>query len=246
MWMHRWPDLSGLPCCKCAELCPDSCPCSEFKLASSRTGVRFSDQISLASWLRLSVSQKVLYRDYTVIRFVLVSAKFDTCTVVTVNETLVEAKMCTFTLEFMHFIFNKCLIYTHDCVSALFSTSWDETDYCTVGDKGTVTLQWIYSRKSRPFTITHNDDISLFHNNRSRTRSVHIHDDCHPSLLRFSEIFRNSSIDRTAHEKKRKQQCDVENIQSKIMFKKGLGKFNGSNIFFLSFAEPIYIHFSHV
>jgi hypothetical protein len=44
---------------------------------------------------------------YTVIRFVLVSAKFDSCTVVSVNGTLVEAKMCTFTLESTHFIFNE-------------------------------------------------------------------------------------------------------------------------------------------
>ncbi len=41
-------------------------------------------------------------------------AKFGTCTVVSVNETLVEAKICTFTLETPHFIFNKCPIYTHD------------------------------------------------------------------------------------------------------------------------------------
>ncbi len=36
---------------------------------------------------------------YTVIRFVSISAKFGTCTVVSANGTLVEAKMCTFTLE---------------------------------------------------------------------------------------------------------------------------------------------------
>ncbi len=35
----------------------------------------------------------------------LVSAKFGTCTVVSVNETLVEAKICTFTLESTYFIF---------------------------------------------------------------------------------------------------------------------------------------------
>ncbi len=37
-----------------------------------------------------------------------------TCTVVSVNEALVEAKMCTFTLEPTNFIFTKCPIYTHD------------------------------------------------------------------------------------------------------------------------------------
>ncbi len=37
--------------------------------------------------------------------------------------TLVEAKMCTFTLESTHFIFNIYIfIYTHDSASAKFST----------------------------------------------------------------------------------------------------------------------------
>jgi hypothetical protein len=44
----------------------------------------------------------------TVIRFVCFRAKFGTCTVVRVNWTLVESKMCTFTLESTHFIFNMC------------------------------------------------------------------------------------------------------------------------------------------
>ncbi len=46
----------------------------------------------------------------TVIHFVRVSAEFGTCTVVSVNGTLAEAQLCTFTLECMHFIFNKCSI----------------------------------------------------------------------------------------------------------------------------------------
>ncbi len=46
-----------------------------------------------------------------------------------VNETLVEAKMCKFTLDSTHFIFNKCPIYTHDGASAKFSTNSHETDY---------------------------------------------------------------------------------------------------------------------
>jgi hypothetical protein len=66
---------------------------------------------------------------HTVIRFVWVSAKFGTCTVVSVNGTLVEAKMWTFTLESTHFIFNKCPIYTHDGASSKFSTNSEETDY---------------------------------------------------------------------------------------------------------------------
>ncbi len=56
-------------------------------------------------------------------------AKFDTCTVVNINGTLVEAKMCSFTIESTPFIFNKCLIYTHDGASAKFSTNSHETDY---------------------------------------------------------------------------------------------------------------------
>jgi hypothetical protein len=39
-----------------------------------------------------------------------VSAKFGTCTVVSLNGTLVVAKMFTLTLECTHFIFNKCPI----------------------------------------------------------------------------------------------------------------------------------------
>jgi hypothetical protein len=58
-----------------------------------------------------------------------VGAKFGTCTVVNVNGVLVEYKMCTFTLESTHLIFNKCLIYTHDCASVKFSTNLRETDY---------------------------------------------------------------------------------------------------------------------
>ncbi len=47
-----------------------------------------------------------------------VSAKIGTCNVVSVNVTLAEAKMCAFTLESTHFIFNQCPIYTHDGASA--------------------------------------------------------------------------------------------------------------------------------
>ncbi len=64
-----------------------------------------------------------------VIRFVWVSAKFGTCTVVSVNGTLVEPKMCTSTLESMLVIFNKCPINSHDDASTKFRTSSHETDY---------------------------------------------------------------------------------------------------------------------
>ncbi len=64
----------------------------------------------------------------TVIRFVLVSAKFGTCTVVGVNGTLVEDKMRGFKGEWAHFSFNKCPIYTHDSASDKFSTNSHKTD----------------------------------------------------------------------------------------------------------------------
>jgi hypothetical protein len=51
---------------------------------------------------------------------------------VSVNGTLFEAKMWTFTLESTHFIFNKCPIYNHDGASAKFSTNSHETDYSEV------------------------------------------------------------------------------------------------------------------
>jgi hypothetical protein len=65
---------------------------------------------------------------YTVIRFVWVSAKFDTCTVVSVNGTLVEDKMRRLKSECTHFSYHKCPIFTHDGASAKFSTNSHETD----------------------------------------------------------------------------------------------------------------------
>jgi hypothetical protein len=70
-----------------------------------------------------------LTRTHTVIRFLLVSARFGTCTVVSANGTLVEDKMSTFIIESTHFIFNKCPFFTHDGASAKFSTNSHETDY---------------------------------------------------------------------------------------------------------------------
>ncbi len=46
-----------------------------------------------------------------------------------VNGTLVEAKMCTFNLESRHFILKKCPIYTHNGASVKFSTNSQEKDY---------------------------------------------------------------------------------------------------------------------
>jgi hypothetical protein len=83
---------------------------------------------------------------YTVIRFSWVSAKFGTCTVVSVNGTLVDAKMCAFTLESTHFIFNKCPFYTHDGASVKFSTNSHETDYSVHLRTSCLALQ--YQRKT--------------------------------------------------------------------------------------------------
>ncbi len=91
-----------------------------------------SGQWLVASLNRLEPQLELSFANHricTVIRFVRVSAKFGICTVVSVNETHVKAKMCTFTLESTHFIFNKCPIYTHDGASAKLSTNLQETDY---------------------------------------------------------------------------------------------------------------------
>jgi hypothetical protein len=71
---------------------------------------------------------------HTVIRFVSTSAKFGTCTVVSVNGTLIEDKMRRFQGECTHFSFNKCPIYTHDGASAKFSTNSHETDNNAVAE----------------------------------------------------------------------------------------------------------------
>ncbi len=58
----------------------------------------------------------------TVIRFLWVSAKFGTCTVVSVNGTQVEDKMRRFKGECAQFSFNRCPVYTHNGASAKSST----------------------------------------------------------------------------------------------------------------------------
>jgi hypothetical protein len=57
-----------------------------------------------------------------------VSSKFGTCTVVSVNSTLVEDKMHTLQGECAQLSFNKSPIYTHDDASAKLSTNSHETD----------------------------------------------------------------------------------------------------------------------
>jgi hypothetical protein len=59
-----------------------------------------------------------------------VSANFGSCTVVSVNGTLVEDKMRKFKGECANFNFNKkCPIYTHDRASAKFTINSHEADY---------------------------------------------------------------------------------------------------------------------
>jgi hypothetical protein len=68
----------------------------------------------------------------TVIRFKRVSAKFGTCTVVSVNGTIVEDKMRRCRGECAHFSFNKCPIYTHDGASGKFFLALTHTIRITV------------------------------------------------------------------------------------------------------------------
>ncbi len=68
--------------------------------------------------------QKMLLQ-WTVIRLVLISAKFGICTVVGLNGTVIEAKIGTWigTLACAYFSFNKCLIKTHDGSNVQFNTN---------------------------------------------------------------------------------------------------------------------------
>ncbi len=62
------------------------------------------------------------------IPFRVISAKFSTCTAVSLNGTLVEYKMRIFKGECEHFSFNKCPIYNHNGASAKFKTNSHKTD----------------------------------------------------------------------------------------------------------------------
>ncbi len=57
-----------------------------------------------------------------------VSAKFGTCTVVSVNGALVEDKMRRFKGECAHFSVKKCPIYTHDGASDKLSNNSQKAD----------------------------------------------------------------------------------------------------------------------
>jgi hypothetical protein len=74
------------------------------------------------------VSRKTRQTRRTVIRYLGVSSKFGTCTVVSVYGTFVEDKMRRFKGQCANFSFRKCHIYSHDGASANFSTNSHETD----------------------------------------------------------------------------------------------------------------------
>ncbi len=89
----------------------------------------------------------------TVIRFLWVCAKFGTCTVVSVNGTLVEDKMRRLKGECAHFSFNKCPIYTHDGASAKLSTNSHETDTSAVDHFKASPSTWLSIRYTKSFLI---------------------------------------------------------------------------------------------
>jgi hypothetical protein len=74
----------------------------------------------------LDIDQIFFFVSYTVIRFVSLGAKFGSCTVMSVNETLVEAKMCTahspLNVGILSSTSAPFSIYIHDGASARFST----------------------------------------------------------------------------------------------------------------------------
>ncbi len=87
---------------------------------------------------------KIVYNyGYTLVRFLWVSDKFGTCTIVRVNGTLVEDKMRRFKGECEHFILIKGPIYTHDGASVKFSTYSNETDYSVLVLP--LTASWVFS-----------------------------------------------------------------------------------------------------
>jgi hypothetical protein len=76
----------------------------------------------IAVAVRYYLAQKFSVFPCAVIRFLCeLELNLALAPIVSVNRTLVEAKLCTFTLECMLLIFNKCPIYTHDDASAKFS-----------------------------------------------------------------------------------------------------------------------------
>ncbi len=80
------------------------------------------------NWKRARSRLSQVASNFTVIRFLWVSAKFGTCTVVSVNLTIDEDKMRRFKGECAQLSFHKWPIYTHDGASAKFRTKSQEMD----------------------------------------------------------------------------------------------------------------------
>jgi hypothetical protein len=101
----------------------------------NRLFIWFSDEQHLGYWLLNHCIPIVgffytQYDGWCLLGGPTTSVKFCTCTVVSVNGTVVEDKMRRFGLN-VH-IFNKCPIYTHDGASAKFSIISHETDNSAV------------------------------------------------------------------------------------------------------------------
>ncbi len=79
-----------------------------------------------------------------------VSTKFGTCTVVSVNRTLGESKMCRFKFECAQFSFNECSVYTHDGASAKFSTNTHETDQSMARERKIVSKIFLRKQSGIP------------------------------------------------------------------------------------------------
>ncbi len=97
-------------------------------LAPSSTSVPFT--LTTVQVLNIALTHKkqiTVRADNTVIRFVWFSAKFGTCTVVSVNGTLVEDK-CMDSRVNVHILASKSVPFTLTTVSAKFSTNSQETD----------------------------------------------------------------------------------------------------------------------
>ncbi len=94
-------------------------------------------------------ANRLFWDSHTVIRFVCVSAKFSTCTVVSVNGTFVEDKMRRFKGECAHFSCNNCSIDTYDGASAKFSTNSHETDYSALAGNLVKSLISLYGTEWR-------------------------------------------------------------------------------------------------
>jgi hypothetical protein len=75
----------------------------------------YTQNYPISTWMCLAreIIVAPVETDCTVIRFLCVSSKFGTCTVISVYGTLVEDKMRRFKGECAHFIFSKCNIYVH-------------------------------------------------------------------------------------------------------------------------------------